>query len=451
MTQPRPAAAPAREYQFPRFERLTLENGLRVVVAPVRKLPVVTLLAIVDAPAVRESTGEEGLAELTAVALREGTKSRSGVELLDQAERLGTSIECGADWDRSAASMTLLRGKLNEGFELFTDVLTSPAFPAHEVERLKSERVAERLQIITEPRGLADEGFARFIYSSESRYSEPLAGRTGSVSALNEDSLKRFYSTNYSPPNTILIVVGDIDADGAMALASGGLAKWKAGEKTAAETDSTAARNHRQMELIAKPEAAQSEIRLGHVGIPRNNPDYFPIVVMNALLGGLFSSRINLNLREKHGYTYGASSYFDWRKGKGPFVVSTAVQSEVVGASVRETLTEIDKLQSEPVSDEELSLATSYLAGVFPIRYETTSAIASALAVLEVYGLPDDYYNTYRDNIRSVTTVHVLDAAQKYVIADQLQLVAVGPREIVEPQMRELPMGDLSVRSPIES
>lgn len=451
MTAIRPTAGPPREYHFPKFERLTLSNELRIVVAPARKLPIVTILAVVDAPAIKELPGEEGLAELTAVSLREGTKSRDGAEVLDLAERLGTSLECGADWDRSALSMTLAKGRLEKGFALFADVLVSPSFPAHEVERLKAERVAERLQIIAEPRGLADEAFSRFVYSADSRYSEPLAGRTGSVTTLTTDSLRHFYEANYSPLDTTIILAGDIDIEEAAKLVSDALGDWKAGEPAVANINASQSRPTRAMELIAKSEAAQGEIRLGHVGVPRKHPDYFPIVVMNAVLGGLFSSRINLNLREKHGYTYGASSYFDWRKNAGPFVVSTAVQSEVVGATVQETLSEIDRMRCEAISDEELSLATSYLAGVFPIRYETTAAIASALAALEVFELPDDYYDCYRNNIREVSTADVLAAAQKYVDADRLQLVVVGPRETIQSQMEPLPFGELSVRNPIES
>ncbi|HEY8164910.1 MAG TPA: pitrilysin family protein [Gemmatimonadaceae bacterium] len=451
MTAVRPVPVPPREYHFPRFERLTLSNGLRIIVAPARKLPIVTVLAVVDAPAVKESSGEEGLAELTAVALREGTKLRNGSEILEDGERLGTSIECGADWDRSILSMTLLKERLEPGFALFSDVLTAPEFPTHEVERLKAERVAERLQIIAEPRGLADEAFSRFVYSPESRYSEPLAGRTGSVTTLTTDSLRRFYSANYSPFGTTMIIVGDISTDEAVTLLSSSLDGWKAGDAVRANVNASQLRSSRGMELIAKAEAAQAEIRLGHVGIPRKNPDYFPIVVMNSVLGGLFSSRINLNLREKHGYTYGASSYFDWRRNAGPFVVSTAVQSEVVGAAIRETLTEIDRMREEAISEEELSLATSYLAGVFPIRYETTGAIASALAALEVFELPDDFYDGYRDAIRAVSTTDVLEAARKYVDVNRLQIVVVGPKETVESQMEPLPFGDLSVREPIES
>jgi len=451
VTSIRPVAGPPYEYRFPAFERVRLSNGLRIIVAPTRKLPVVTVLAVVDAPAVKELPGEEGLAELTATSLREGTKARDGDEILDQAERLGTSLECGADWDRTTLSMTVVKERLEPSFALFADVLMSPVFPDHEVERLKAERVAERLQIISEPRGLAEEGFSRFLYSAESRYREPLAGRTDSVTALTSKSLRGFYAANYSPWSTTIIVAGDVGRDEAAGLVSAALGDWKGEQPTVVNPETQAARNSRAMELIAKPEAAQAEIRLGHVGVPRNHPDYFSLVVMNAVLGGLFSSRINLNLREKHGYTYSASSYFDWRKSAGPFVISTAVQSEVTGVAVRETLTEIDRMQSEEISGEELSLATNYLAGVFPIRYETTSAIASALAVLEVFGLPDDFYDRYRDNIRAISAADVLMAVQNYVKNDNLQLLVVGARELVEAQLVELPFGDLSVRDPVES
>src|SRR5438874_11534449 len=180
-----------------------------------------------------------------------------------------------------------------------------------------------------------------------------------------------------------------------------------------------------------KQDAPQSELRVGHVGLPRNNPDFFPTLVMNAVLGGLFGSRINLNLREAHGYTYGASSFYDWRRGPGPFVVSTAVQSEVTAAALREIFLEIDRIRSERISEEELSLARDYLDRVFPIRYETTAAIASALATLVIYDLPSDYYDTYRNNIRAVTLDAVLEAARRHLHPDQLQTVVVGDARVI--------------------
>jgi zinc protease len=186
--------------------------------------------------------------------------------------------------------------------------------------------------------------------------------------------------------------------------------------------------------VVAKADAPQSELRVGHVGLPRRTPDYFDVMVMNAILGGLFSSRINLNLREAHGYTYGAFSAFEWRRGTGPFVVSTAVKSDVTADAVKEILLEIDRMRTEEIGEDELTLATSYLDGVFPIRYETTSAIASALANLVIHELPEDYYDRYRERVRAVTTAGVLRAAQRHLHPDELRIVVVGdPATIAEP------------------
>lgn len=199
------------------------------------------------------------------------------------------------------------------------------------------------------------------------------------------------------------------------------------------------------LEIVEKPDAAQAELRIGHVGIPRNHRDYFKVSVMNALLGGLFSSRINLNLRERHGYTYGAGSYFDWRRDAGPFVIATAVQSEVSAEAVRETLFEINGMRSEEVPADELSLATNYLEGVFPIRYETTSAIASALANVVVFGLSEDFYDTYRANVHAVTPADVLMAARTHIHPERLQVVVVGSSEIVKAPLENLSFGPISI------
>jgi zinc protease len=196
---------------------------------------------------------------------------------------------------------------------------------------------------------------------------------------------------------------------------------------------------------VNKTEAPQSELRVGHIGLPRKHPDFFPTLVMNAVLGGLFGSRINLNLREAHGYTYGASSAYDWRRGPGPFVVSTAVQSEVTTPALREILLEIDRIRSEKISDEELSLARDYLDGVFPIRYETTAAIAFALEALVVYDLPADYYDSYRRNIRGVSADAVLQAARSHLHPDELQTVVVGDASVIRDSVADLKLGDLHV------
>jgi zinc protease len=219
--------------------------------------------------------------------------------------------------------------------------------------------------------------------------------------------------------------------DQVVALAESLFGDWKGEPTSDRRAAADAAQAGRLLRVVAKGDAPQSEVRVGHVGLPRRTSDYFSIVVMNAVLGGLFSSRINLNLREEHGYTYGAFSAFDWRRDAGPFVVNTAVKSDVTGDAVREILGEIGRIQREEISEEELTLATSYLDGVFPIRYETTGAIAGALASLIIHGLPEDYYDRYRDHVRSVTTADVLRAARDHLHPDRLRVVVVGDPAVV--------------------
>jgi zinc protease len=245
-----------------------------------------------------------------------------------------------------------------------------------------------------------------------------------------------------------MIVVGDVDVKHALSLLTDVLGGWNGKTATTVNDLEKESETSRALEIISKSDAAQAELRLGHPGIPRKHPDYFKVVVMNALLGGLFSSRINLNLRERHGYTYGASSYFDWRRNSGPFVISTAVQSEVTADALRECLVEIDAMRREEVSADELSLATNYLDGVFPIRYETTSAIASALANMAIFDLPNDFYNTYRANIRSVTPADVLEAAKTHIHPDRLRGVVVGEPGVIKEPLEKLSFGALSVRAP---
>ena len=445
-TVTRPTPGPAREYHFPHFSKQVLENGITVIVATVTKLPLVSVATVIDATAVLDPVGKEGLAELTAQALREGTPERNGVQLALDLEKLGTSLEAGADWDSTVLSMTVLKSNLGSAFSIFANALMSPAFREEDIERLKAERLAERIQILDEPRGLADESFTRFVYRSGARYSAPMSGSSKSVSAITRDDVQSFYQKNYSPNAATVILAGDLTMDEGAELVRSMLGQWTGSQNNQKIEADNAARSSRAVEIVAKPDAAQSELRLGHVGVPRTHPDYFSIVVMNAVLGGLFSSRINLNLREAHGYTYGASSYYDWRRQSGPFVISTAVQSEVTAAAISETLKEIDGMREKEIGQDELTLATSYLEGVFPIRYETTSAIAGALANMVTFGLPENYFDTYRQKIASVTTKDVLAAARKHVKPEELQIIVVGNPDLIREEVDNLAIGPLTVR-----
>jgi zinc protease len=447
VTSLRPKSGPVRHYHFPDFHDSVLASGIRLVTAPVKKLPLATVLVIVDAGSVNELRGKEGIASLTAGGLLEGTSRFDGGELAEKFEQLGTSLESGADWDSAFIKITTLSDKLEEATRLLGEVISSPVFPEREIERLKAERLAEILQLETEPRGLADEKFSEFLYSPESRYSRPDEGSTESVSALSRHDVDHFYRSNYRAGAATVIVAGDVTPERARAVVTDALQNWPSGSTQKPQLTTAVRTKTRCVHIVHKPDAPQSELRVGHIGLPRKHPDFFPTMVMNAVLGGLFGSRINLNLREVHGYTYGASSYYDWRRGAGPFVVSTAVESEVTSPALTEILLEIERIRSDRISDEELSLARDYLEGVFPIRYETTAAIAAALATLVIHDLPADYYDTYRKNINNVSADAVLEAAISHLHPAELQTVIVGDAKMIQGSLADSRFGEMLVHN----
>ena len=431
---PRPTPTAPRSYHFPAFERRTLTNGMRLVVASVSKLPLVSITAVIDAGASTEREGQDGVAALTAQLLLEGAAGLDGAALTDQFERIGTSVDAHADWDAATVSLTVLAERLAEALGLVRDLLRAPEFPEREVTRLKDERLAELLQLRAEPGALADEQFARAVYAPTARYATPAGGDAPSVRALTRHLVRAFYAERYRPSTMTLVFAGDVSVDRALALATELFGDWQGEIESTVQRAVDASPSTRLVRVVAKADAPQSEVRVGHPGLPRRHQDYFGVTVMNAVLGGLFSSRINLNLREVHGYTYGAFSAFEWRRGAGPFVIQTAVKTDVTGAAVHEILHEIERMRSAEITMEELTLATSYLDGVFPIRYETTTAIAAALSNLVIHDLPEHFYDEYRMRIRNVTTEDVLRAARQHLHPDQLRIVVVGdPVAIAKP------------------
>jgi len=441
----RPTPLPSRPYSFPRFERRQLPNGLHLVVAPVAKLPLATVIVLLDGGAVCGYRGKEGIARLTATLLMEGTEKSDGASLTERLERLGASVEASADWDGSSVSMTALSENLPAAVRLLGEVIRTPAFPQREVDRLKSERLADLLQLRAEPRGLADEMFTKVLYEPTSRYALPEGGTETSVAGIQRDDIMRFYRERYRPPAVTLIIAGDITVEAAERLATDTFGDWTGSAPTACATSDRPARMTRATHLVAKPDAAQSELRIGLVWLPRKHPDFYESVVLNAVLGGVFSSRINLNLRERHGYTYGAYSTLEWRRQAGPLVISTAVQSEATAPAAREAILEVENIRKAKITDDELSLVTSFLDGVFPIRYETTEAIAGAIAGMVQYHLPDDFYDTYREQVRSVTTEGVLRVAREHLRDDALQMLVVGDPESTQGPLEQLGFGPVTL------
>ena len=444
---PRPVAGVPRPYEFPAVERLTLTNGLRLVVAPMPRLPLVTVLALVDAGAAIEGRGYEGVASLVARTLAEGTDGLDGAAIMARFERLGTAFDASADWDSSVARLTVTRSRLDEAFALFATVLRGATFPAADVARRRDERLADIAQQLAEPRGLADERFSGFLYAEPSRYARSAAGTARSVATLHAEAVRAFYADHYAPRTTTLILVGDITVDEAWALVARGFDDWSGGTVSPTPALIAASAGGQRVVVVEKADAPQSELRVGHVGVPRSHPDYLAIVVMNAILGGLFSSRINLNLREKHAFTYGASSGFDWRRGAGPFVVSTAVKSEATARAVEEIVREIDRMRAVAPDAIEVSLATDYLAGVFPIRYESTSSVAGALAGATMFGLAEDWFARYRDRIRAISPAEVHQAARVHLDPARLMVLAVGDAGVIETPLAALGLGAVEIHA----
>lgn len=445
---PRPGATAPRPYQFPRVVRHALPNGLRLIVAPITKLPLVTVLALVDAGAAADPAGQEGVAQLTASLLTEGAGPYGGLELADVLEGMGSALDAHADWDASVARLTTLSPRLPDALALLGLVLREPRFPDDEFARLRDERIASLLQVQSEPRSLANEAFDATIFAPDARYATSDGGTMRSVRALTPAAVRAFHAARYTPAATTLIVVGDVTAERALELVTRTFGDWHGAAPAAIVAPDTPAPSARGVTIVAKPGAPQTELRVGHAGPMRTTPDYFPLLLGNAVLGGLFGSRLNLNLRETHGYTYGAHSGFDWRRFRAPFAMDAAVQSEVTGAAAAEMLKEFAAIRDGLVSDAELTLARDYLDGVFPIRFETTRAIAGALASLVTFGLPDDYFDTYRASVRTVSAEAIRHAMAAHLDPMRLQLVAVGDPAVIQAQLAALDAGPVRVVEP---
>ena len=449
-----PPAGELRAFQFPPFLRTRLANGFTVVAARLAGVPLVSLEVVSPGGGQHERPGEEGIASLTAALLDEGTTRRSALEIAAVAERLGGYLATGADWDVGYLATGLLSQHRRDGLELLAEVVGSPTFPAAEVARLQRQRLTEIVRRSQDPASLADDRFHAEVYRG-TVYAHSLLGDEASVSRLDRERLLEFYRSHYGLAGSALIAVGDLDPEELLreteAAFSGGPATVAPPPPEIRPAPLPGVSAH----VVDRPGAAQTELRLGHVGVPRTHPDYIPLVMLNTLLGGKFTSRINLNLRERHAYTYGASSRFVPRQGPGPFVVSAAVATESAGAATREVLHELRRIREGLVEPDELAETRSYMVGVFPYTMQTIGDVAKRLETLTVFGLPDDYYPRYLDRLAVLGREELLEVARRHLDPERIAVVAVGPAEVVEPQLAELgpvtvwpPPGEIQVTQP---
>lgn len=423
----RPTPGMPRPYDFPAVARTRLANGLSLAVVHLPGRHLVSATLVFRNGAGDEPDGEGGATVLAARALTEGTQRYDAIELVEAGERLGASLHAEAGWDAMSIGVDVPAARLEAALELLAEVALHPTFPEAEVERIRDERLNDLLQAEADPRRRADEVFAATIYSGGSPYRRPSGGLKPTVERLDAARLRAAYHRGLDPARATLIVGGDLSGIDVAAIANRLLGGWGAGYG-AGPTGSIVAESavrERFVRVIHRPGSVQTEIRIGHVGLPRRIADFHALSVMGAILGGLFNSRLNTKLREEKGYTYGAGAGFDLRRAAGPFGARAAVNTEVTIPAVVDMLAELERIRSEPVTATELRAARDFLVGVFPLRFETPGPVVGALAGLAVHDLPDEELTRYRPAIEGVTIEAVL-AAAGHIRTNQAAIVLVG-------------------------
>ena len=391
--------------------------------------------------------GRAGLAVLTGDCLEGGTAKRSGAELAEALETIGAGLSIGTGWDSTTVSLSCMADRLDDAMGLLAELLIEPAFPDDEVERIRGQRLASIRQREMDPVGIATTASRRLTYADGVPYGRPLGGTAETVGPFDPKAAAGFVKSRYRPKGSGFVVVGDVDAGQVRSLVERHFSVWTGGAELQPQIDAAPRTHERGIVVVDRADAVQSEIRIGHVGQARSTPHYFPLRVLNTVLGGAFTSRLNLSLREEHGFTYGVRSRFLLRRGAGPWCVSASVGTDVTADSVREAVAEITTLASEGPTQEEVGAARDYLAGVFPLQLETTGQIAARIAELLVYDLPDDYYGEYRDRIRSVTIDEAREAARRCIHPDEMTVVVGGDAGEVRGPLEDLGWGPVTVEA----
>jgi zinc protease len=441
-TAPVPGAPPI--LKLPPIQKRALGNGLPVWIVEMHEVPVADITVIIKAGAA-DPAAKFGLADFTAAMLDEGAGTRDALAIADAVDFLGASLGTGSSYDASTVRLHTPVSKLDDALQILADVLLRPTFPDADLERLRKERLTFLLQMRDQPASLASAAFARLVFGPRHRYGTPRLGNETSNTEMSVVDLKGFYSTYYQPQGAHVLVVGDVTADSVLPKLERTLGAWK-NTGAVPKTTVPAAPQHpgRQIYLVDKPNAAQSEIRIGGVGVARNTPDYFVLDVLNTILGGSFTSRLNQNLREEHGYAYGAGSVFDMRGSNGPFIASAAVQTDKTVESLREMFKELDGIH-KPVPADELAKARNLEALGFPAGFETTTGMAGNLAELVIYSLPESFFSEYVPTIQAVTAADLARASGQYVPADKLAVVVVGDLAKIEKPIRDANLGPVKV------
>ena len=445
----RPTHGEPRPYQFPRFERQELSNGLGLIAVHLPGRALVAASLVLPSGAVDEPNAQAGATSLMARSLSEGTKHHDAIGLTEATERLGASLHAEAGWDGFSISVEVPGERLGEALGLAAEIATEPTFPPADVDRLRDERMNDLLQAKADPRRRADDAFVNTIYAAGTAYGRPSAGTEETVPGLHAGVLAALHAHRLDPARMTLIVGGDLEAVGGdvRSIAESRFGAWapNAAAQAPSKPRVESARHERIVRLIHREGSVQTEIRVGHVGVPRLIADFHAVSVMGAILGGLFNSRLNRKLREEKGYTYGAGAGFDLRRGAGPFAVRAAVNTEVTVLAIVDILAELETMRATPPTSAELHAARDYLVGVFPLRFETPPPVVGAIAGLYIHGLPLDELDRYRPAIEAVTATDVQAAAERHIHPDELAIVLVGDADAILPALEGAAVGPITV------
>ena len=440
-----PRLGSVRPLTVPAVQERTLPNGLRILVAEHRELPVVDARLVVRGGGAANPRSLPGVSGLVSQMLMEGTTSRTALQIADQEAYLGVDVGSFSGWDESVVSVHAPKAVLDSALALFADIALHPAFAAKELDRVRKDRLTALLQQRDQAPTIASLAANSILFGESHPYGRPLQGTEASVQRLSRADLRSFYDRYFRPNNATLIVVGDIDADEVVRRAEQLFGAWTRGTVPPVNVAKATAPTANRVYLIDKPGAPQTSVRIATVGVERATTDYFPLLVMNTVLGDAFTSRLNNTLREKRGFTYGAGSGFAMRRAAGPFIAQAEVTAAKTDSALMEFMSELKGIR-EPVPAAELEKAKQYIQLQLPGDFETSRDITARLQAIATYDLPLDYYNSYAQRIAAVTQADVQRVAQQYVTPDKLAIVLVGDRKTIEEGVRAANLGQLELR-----
>jgi len=443
-----PAVSTPPEATFPALNRAELSNGLKIILAERHAAPVVEFTLMVDAGYAADQGRKPGTASLAMNMLDEGTTSRSALAISDELDRLGANLGSGSNLDVSVVTLSALKENLSASLDLYADVILNPAFPENELDRLKKQQVAAIQREKVTPVQMALRVFPKLLYGQDHAYGLPFtgSGTEASVTTLTRDDLADFHQTWFKPGNATLIVVGDVGMNELQPLLEARFKDWKQGSVPRKNIGTVAHKDAPQVYLMDRPGSQQSIIFAGHVAPPTNNPNEIAIETMNTILGGAFTSRVNMNLREDKSWSYGAFTLLVDARGQRPFIVYAPVQTDKTSESMQEIARELrDILGEQPITNEEVEKAQQNQTLTLAGQWETNNAVEGSIGQMVRFGLPNDHFDTYAQRVRSLNVAQVTEAAHEVVHPDNLVWIVVGDRAVIEPTIRELGLGEIFI------